>query len=67
MSVLQNITGGQATAQLRPRMWQRLTRVLNWRDDDNPYSPTLCILLLLIMGLLIKFGPAIHHLLVPTQ
>jgi hypothetical protein len=67
MSVLQNITGGQAVAQLRPRMWHRRTRALNRRDDDNPYSPTLCILLLLLTGLVIKFGPAIHHLLASTQ
>jgi hypothetical protein len=67
MSVLQDITGGQAIAQLRPRIWQRLMRILNRHDDDNPYSPTLCILLLLIVGFLIKFGPAIHHLLAPTQ
>jgi hypothetical protein len=28
--------------------------------ESNPYSPALCISLLLIVGLFLKIGPAIH-------
>ena len=33
------------------------------RDSDtesNPYSPALCIALLLIVGFVVKLGPAVH-------
>jgi hypothetical protein len=44
------------------KAWQRFTRILKG-DEGNPYSPALCILLLLITGLIIKIGPPIHQLL----
>jgi hypothetical protein len=28
--------------------------------ESNPYSPALCIALLLIVGLFVKLGPAVH-------
>jgi hypothetical protein len=44
------------------KAWQRLARILR-RDEGNPYSPAMCILMLLIAGLIIKIGPPIHQLL----
>jgi len=29
-------------------------------NENNPYSPLMCVAMLLITGLIIKFGPAIH-------
>jgi hypothetical protein len=29
-------------------------------DNENPYSPLLCVLLLLLAGIAVKTGAAIH-------
>ena len=44
--------------QRRLRAFGRLRRHV-----DNPYSPALSVSLLLLVGLLVKSGPAIHALL----
>jgi hypothetical protein len=63
MSVLESVTSGLSSEEAKLRVWERLTRALHCRDESNPYSPVLCIMTLLIVGLTIKFGPAIHQLL----
>jgi len=62
MSVVESDATARATgADGEPRNRQESAHPLRWRDDgeSNPYSPVLCISLLLIIGLIITVGPAI--------
>jgi hypothetical protein len=54
-----------AGAETTSRIWRRLEWALSWRDgaQDNPYSPVVCISLLVIVGIIIKIGPVIHEVL----
>ena len=48
---------------VKPQIRQKFMQPLSAHDDDaerNPYSPVFCISLLLIVGLIIKIGPAVH-------
>ena len=49
-------------AVVKPRIRRKFMQPLGLHDDaeSNPYSPVLCISLLLIVGLIIKIGPAVH-------
>jgi hypothetical protein len=59
MSMLERAAARSAGAETKSPIWQKFGRALS-RDENNPYSPVLCISLLLIVGLIIKIGPAIH-------
>jgi hypothetical protein len=61
MSALDRVDAASANAEPNPQFLQKLTRA--WRDDNNPYSPVMCVFMLLIAGLVVKLGPAIHELL----
>jgi hypothetical protein len=66
MSVLDRAAAVRpAGAETKSRIWQRLERELNWRDDaeDELYSPVACISVLVIVGLIVEIGPAIHGIL----
>jgi len=40
-----------------------MVHALDWLDGkDNPYSPVVCISTLLLVGLMVKLGPALHAL-----
>jgi hypothetical protein len=51
-------------AVVKPRIRRKFMQPLSSHDDAerNPYSPVLCISLLLIVGLIIKIGPVVHLL-----
>jgi hypothetical protein len=55
------------SAEAKPRIWRAFARALPWRQgsEQNPYSPALCIAMLLTVGLIVKIGPAIHAYLQP--
>jgi hypothetical protein len=59
MSMLERATARSAGAETKSPIWHKFGRALS-QDENNPFSPVLCISLLLIVGLAIKFGPAIH-------
>jgi hypothetical protein len=61
MSALDRVDAAPANAEANQRSLRKLARA--WRDDNNPYSPVMCVLMLLIAGLVVKLGPAIHELL----
>lgn len=68
MSVLDRAAAARpAGAEPKSRIWQRLERALSWRDaaEDDLYSPVTCISVLVIVGLIIEIGPAIHGILAP--
>jgi hypothetical protein len=45
----------------RPRIWNGFAHAPSRRRPGRqPYSPALCISLLLMVGLVIKIGPAVH-------
>ena len=52
-------TSGEPKSRLR----RQLAHALRRRDGGNPYSPVLSVALLLIVGFIVKSGPAIHVLL----
>ena len=61
MSVLESDAPARpAIAETKPQFRRE------WRDSSgsNPYSPVACFSLLLIVGLIITIGPAIHAYLV---
>ena len=61
MSLLETDTGARPTAaETKPQPEFAHHPSGRVGDDSNPYSPVSCILLLLIAGLIIRFGPAIH-------
>jgi hypothetical protein len=59
MSMLERAAVRSAGAETKPPIWHKFGRALS-QDQINPYSPVLCISLLLIVGLIIKIGPAVH-------
>jgi len=43
------------------RIGRAIVRALDWLDGkNNPYSPAVCVSMLLLVGLLVKLGPALH-------
>ncbi len=40
---------------------RRMMRALRRLDRSERYSPVLCVAMLLIIGLVVKSSPAIHH------
>jgi len=45
------------------RIGRAVVRALDWLDgENNPYSPAVCISTLLLVGLMVKLGPALHAL-----
>ena len=61
-----SVVGSDAVARptgagWKPRNRRESAHPLSWRDgsENNPYSPVLCISLLLIIALIITIGPAI--------
>ena len=46
----------------KPRIGQEFADQPSQRDGtgNNPYSPVLCVALLLLIGLIAKISPAIH-------
>jgi len=46
----------------KPRIGQEFADQTSQRDGtgNNPYSPVLCVALLLLIGLIAKISPAIH-------
>ena len=43
------------------RIGRAMLHALDWLDGkDNPYSPAVCVSTLLLVGLLVKLGPALH-------
>jgi hypothetical protein len=45
----------------RVAFWQALAQALNWLDGkNNPYSPAMCVLALLLVGFFVKLAPALH-------
>lgn len=51
-----------AIVRATERMWQAAKAALNWLDGkpDEPYSPMVCVSTLLLVGLFVKFSPALH-------
>ena len=48
----------------RARVWRAAARALNWLDGkSNPYSPALCVSMILFVGLIVKLGPGLHAVL----
>jgi hypothetical protein len=43
-----------------PRPWQRFARALRRFDEDERYSPVICVATLLIVGVIVKLIPAIQ-------
>jgi hypothetical protein len=62
MSVLHSPAARRASFETKSDILRRLGGALRRRDDaaENAYSPVACISLLVIVGLVIEFGPAIH-------
>jgi hypothetical protein len=63
MSVLESDTVDRPIiAESEPQIGPEVAHYPSGRDDSerNPYSPLSCFLLLLIAGLIIKIGPALH-------
>ncbi len=45
------------------RIGRAMMKALDWLDgENNPYSPAVCVSTLLLVGLLVKLGPALHIL-----
>jgi hypothetical protein len=63
MSVCERAGAASENTEPPPRIWQKLTRSLSSQDENNPYSPVMCMITLLIAGLVVTMGPAIHQLL----
>jgi hypothetical protein len=63
MSVLESHTAARPTiAEMKPQIGREFAHQAVRRDSSgsNPYSPVACFSLLLIVGLFITIGPAIH-------
>jgi hypothetical protein len=63
MSVLESDAAARPTiAETKPQIGREFSHQSEWRDSSvsNPYSPVACFSLLLIVGLIITIGPAIH-------
>ena len=61
MSVMEH-RGAPPTSPLA-RIGRAMVHALDWLDGkDNPYSPVVCISTLLLVGLMVKLGPALHAL-----
>jgi hypothetical protein len=63
MSVLESDAPARPTiAETKPQIGREFAHQAKWRDSSgsNPYSPVACFSLLLIVGLIITIGPAIH-------
>jgi hypothetical protein len=63
MSVLESDAAARPTiAETKPQIGRDFAHQAEWRDSSgsNPYSPVACFSLLLIVGLIITIGPAIH-------
>ena len=67
MSVItSNTVAHPAGAKMTPRFRREPARLLSERKttgkttNSNPYSPILCIALLLAVGVIVKIGPSIH-------
>ncbi len=66
MSVAEHHTVARPrSAAANPRIRHAVARALNWLDgsDKNPYSPTVCVSALLLVGLIVKLGPGLHAVL----
>jgi hypothetical protein len=45
------------------RIGRAMVHALDWLDGtNNPYSPAVCVSTLLLVGLMVKLGPALHAL-----
>ena len=44
------------------RIWQAARTTLDWLDGrmGEPYSPMVCVSSILLIGFIVKFGPALH-------
>ncbi len=66
MSAIESDPGGPTYVEAKPRIFRQLTQPAISHDaaEHNPYSPVMCVAMLLIIGLIVKIGPAIHAYLV---
>jgi hypothetical protein len=63
MSVVARHTAAcPAGAKTTARIWRKLAQAVSWLNGSksDPYSPLLCISLLLAVGVIVKISPAIH-------
>ena len=49
-------------ARVTVRIWQAGKTALDWLDGrmGEPYSPMVCVSSILLIGFIVKFGPALH-------
>ena len=69
MSVFESDTASRpANAETKLADGHEFADAPSWRDgaDGNPYSPAICISLLLLVCLAIKFGPTVHSYVTQT-
>jgi hypothetical protein len=61
-AVLDRTAARPRIPRAKPRIWQAVARALSWLDGskNDPYSPLVCISMLLLAGLLVKIGPGLH-------
>ena len=61
-AVKSHISARPTNAEVNPGIKKKFMQRLSLREDaeSNPYSPVLCISLLLIVGLILKFWPTVH-------
>jgi hypothetical protein len=59
-AVLHRAAARPRSHRAKPRIWQAVGRALSWLDGskNDPYSPLVCISMLLLAGLLVKIAPA---------
>ena len=53
-------SAGWRRIDAKPRRWRRVARALRRFDNDERYSPVICVATLLIVGVIVKLIPAIQ-------